>query len=136
MTARDRKRLGASDQRLIEKVDRVLQTMAAIDAPMMVTGGARTASQQRALYVMGRSKPGKIVTNADGVNRKSQHQRGRAADLCFLTPEGEPTWEGPWDLLGATAEQEGLVWGGTWRSFPDRPHVELPEDVPEGTVRA
>jgi hypothetical protein len=45
------------------------------------------------------------------------------------------TWEGPWDLLGAYAKGLGLRWGGDFKvhrngrlvSWPDLPHVELPE---------
>ena len=43
-----------------------------------VTSGFRTVEKQQSLYAQGRTKPGKIVTNADGVISKSNHQSGCA----------------------------------------------------------
>lgn len=129
MTARDRARLGASDQRLIDAVAKLSALMTAQGHPIMVTDGVRTTAQQILLYKQGREVPGPRVTNCDGVRVKSEHQRGRAADCCFLTPDGQPTWEGPWQLYGDTAEDCGLEWGGRWKKRPDKPHVQLPKDA-------
>ena len=51
-----------------------------------ITDGVRTTAQQQALYAQGRTTAGKIVTNADGVKSKSNHQLkddgyGHAVDL-------------------------------------------------------
>ena len=95
----------------------------------VITQGVRTAGQQAALYAIGRTRPGKIVTNCDGARRKSAHQVkpdgfGHAVDLAWHNGR-TITWDGPWDRLGALARAEGLVWGGDWVTFPDRLHVEL-----------
>ncbi len=131
VTERDRKRLGASDARLIAAVDLVLMDMAAAGSPMFVVSGARTTGEQIVLYAQGRTTPGVIVTKADGVHVKSNHQRGRAADCAFV--DTAPFAEShPWKLYADTAQRYGLVAGYYWKT-PDRPHVELPE-LPEGTL--
>lgn len=117
--------------RLVVAVTRILNASAELGFPMVVTAGVRSTAQQQALYAQGRTVPGKIVTNADGVRKKSHHQTkadgfGYAVDMAFLVDE-RPSWaeEHPWDLYGAMAKALGLTWGGEWESFPDRPHVEL-----------
>lgn len=116
------------------KITQVLTAMAALNCPMRVCQGVRTAEQQQDLYAQGRSLPGKIVTNADGFKVKSNHQVhadgfGHAVDCCFMT--GEPFGEKqPWSLYGAAVKAVGLNWGGSWTSFQDRPHAELPDGTP------
>ena len=117
---------------LTDKVTRMLHALAELGFPMMVTDGVRTLAQQQALYAQGRSKPGKIVTNADGVRVKSNHQPkpdgyGHAVDCCFLV-DGKPSWDGtlPWKLYGEMAKALGLSWGGDWKSITDKPHIEMP----------
>lgn len=117
---------------LVDKVTRILCAMAELGHPMMVTDGVRSLKAQRALYAQGRTKPGKIVTHADGVSVKSNHQPkadgfGHAVDCCFLV-DGKPSWAEahPWRLYGEMAKALDLSWGGDWKRFPDRPHVELP----------
>lgn len=119
-------RLAGVHPDLLAKVLRIMNALAELGAPVMVTQGVRTVAEQRALYAKGRTAPGKIVTHCDGVKKKSNHQLGRAVDFAFLDAAGKPTWDGPWTLLGAMAEHQELVWGGHWRTIVDRPHVELP----------
>ena len=123
---------------LVEKVTRILRAMAVLGHPMMVTDGARSTEEQQELYARGRTKPGKIVTYADGVQRKSNHQPkadgyGYAVDCCFLVDvdgdgPDDPSWaeKHPWALYGAMAKALGLRWGGDFKSLLDRPHVEMP----------
>ena len=97
---------------------------------IVLTQGVRSVAQQQALYAQGRYKPGKIVTNCDGLVKVSNHQPkedgyGYAVDVAWRTERGDITWEGPWETLGMMAEAYGLQWGGRWASFPDRPHLEL-----------
>jgi peptidoglycan LD-endopeptidase CwlK len=106
------------------KVLAVLKRMEDLGHPMMVTDGFRTTEQQQKLFAQGRSSPGKIVTHADGIKVKSNHQSGRAVDCCFLI-EGKPSWDErlPWSLYGRIAKEHGLQWGGDWKR-PDKPHIE------------
>lgn len=132
MTDHDTAKLAGVHPYLVERVGRVLSAMDALGHPMMVCDGVRTADQQRALYAQGRSKPGNIVTKADGVTTKSNHQPhadglGHAVDCAFVV-NGQPSWDvsKPWKAYGACAESVGLSWGGDWASLHDLPHVELP----------
>jgi peptidoglycan L-alanyl-D-glutamate endopeptidase CwlK len=116
--------------KLVEKVKRILFALAELGHPMIVTDGPRTRAQQAELYAQGRTKPGKIVTYADGVTSLSNHQVrsdgfGYAVDCAFLV-KGKPAWpeDGPWKLYGEAAKSQGLRWGGDWKK-PDRPHIEL-----------
>ena len=117
--------------KLVEKVERMLKGMEAWGHPMLIVEGVRTAKRQAELYAQGRTKPGKIVTQLDGVTKKSNHQVkedgfGYAVDLCFVV-DGQPSWDDahPWKVMGAMAQHLGLIWGGAWVRFVDRPHVEL-----------
>jgi len=106
---------------------------------IVLTQGVRSVAQQQSLYALGRFKPGKIVTNCDGLVRVSNHQPkldgyGYAVDVAWRTAHGDITWEGPWSTLGQLAIAHGLVWGGNWLNFPDRPHLELPPSFAAPTV--
>src|SRR5690348_5290934 len=116
---------------LVAKVTRLLEAMNLLGHPMIVTDGVRAVEQQLALYAHGRTKPGKIVTYDDGVEKRSHHQvhvdgYGHAVDCTFLDDHGQPTWDDakPWALYGACAKSLGLIWGGDWK-MADRPHIEL-----------
>jgi peptidoglycan L-alanyl-D-glutamate endopeptidase CwlK len=133
MTPRDTARLVGVHPSLVERVARVLDAMAALGHPMLVVDGRRTADQQASLYAKGRTKPGAIVTHADGVRMRSNHQAhtdgfGYAVDLAFLV-DGRASWDiaQPWQAFGACAEALGLTWGGRWTRLADLPHVELPK---------
>lgn len=115
---------------LVSKIQDVLKQMAAAGHPMRPCQGLRTGAYQAQLYAQGRTLPGHIVTNCDGVKRKSRHQAaqdglGHAIDCCFegLDPFGESQ---PWGAYGAAVRASGLTWGGDFRSLVDRPHAELP----------
>ena len=113
---------------LLAKIDRVLAAMTIVGHPMRIVQGVRTAEAQHALWLQGRELPGRRVTNADGYQRKSNHQVkadgfGWAVDCCFTT--GEPFGETqPWDLYGLLGKTVGLVWGGDWKK-PDWDHLEM-----------
>lgn len=102
----------------------------------IITDGIRSTEEQRKLYNQGRTTPGKIVTNADGVNNKSNHQvksdgYGYAVDLY-------PFYNGSAQLndakslkiisdhIKSIAKELGVnvQWGGDWK-FKDYPHFEL-----------
>lgn len=105
--------------------------MASLGFPMKVVQAVRTVEEQARLYAQGRTTPGKIVTNADGLTHKSRHQvaadgYGHAVDCAFLNAGGGVIWEGPWRLYGEMGKALGLVWGGDFHALVDRPHLELP----------
>lgn len=112
-------------------VQRLLNVMALLGHPMIVTDGLRTTEQQQLLYAQGRTAPGHIVTQADGVSVRSNHQMhtdgyGHAVDCAFLV-DGAPSWNDAlhWRLYGEVGKALGCKWGGDWHT-PDRPHLEYP----------
>lgn len=136
LRSRDLSRLEPMAEDFRAAVLRVLSDMDAAGYPMMVTDGARTDERQAELFAQGRTTPGPIVTYADGVRNRSNHQlrgdgKAYAVDCAFVVArEDDPesftvTWDGPWALYGQTAQNHGLSWGGLWH-HPDNPHIEWP----------
>lgn len=102
----------------------------------IITDGIRSTEEQRKLYNQGRTTPGKIVTNADGVNNKSNHQvktdgYGYAVDLYpFYNGSAQlndaKSLKVISDHIKSVAKELGVnvQWGGDWK-FKDYPHFEL-----------
>jgi hypothetical protein len=58
----------------------------------------------------------------------SKHCKGIACDIVPVI-DGGLRWDAEdkiWALVGSSAKAHGLTWGGTWKKFVDKPHVELP----------
>ena len=108
---------------LVEKVKKLIELASKAGHLLLVTQAFRSVAQQNALYAQGRTKPGKIVTNAKG--GQSNHNKGEAVDLAFIV-QGEVSWEDSLYLkIGFWAKAVGLKWGGDWKSIKDKPHVEI-----------
>lgn len=119
---------------LILKINKVLAAMKDLGYPMKIVQGLRSTAQQQALFNQGRTTPGKIVTNADGVKVRSNHQAnsidllGHAVDVAFIPTSTRPDMfdlKWPWQLYGIMGETLGLVWGGRFK-IVDLDHMELP----------
>lgn len=98
-----------------------------------IVQGYRSIAEQDALYAMGRTKPGKIVTNAKG--GRSFHNYGLAIDFAFLVKDkGAISWDikKDWDcdMISDWLEvvqifiKAGWTWGGNFKSIKDNPHFE------------
>jgi peptidoglycan LD-endopeptidase CwlK len=103
----------------------------------------RTLAEQEALYAQGRTKPGKIVTNAKA--GWSYHNYGLAVDIVMIhDKDGNGSYEtASWDQTidldgdGISDWQEvvtifkahGWAWGGDWK-FKDAPHFEKTFGIP------
>lgn len=109
------------DPKFAQKLSLFEKTLAAHGIKVILTWGYRSIESQNALYAKGRTTPGNIVTNARG--GYSWHNFGLAADYAFVI-NGKVTWNGPWDTFGKIAKECGLEWGGSWKTFKDRPHVQ------------
>ena len=120
------KRLQQLHPALATAVRAMIADLAAQGTVVEVVQGLRTFAEQDALYAKGRTTPGAIVTQARG--GESNHNYGLAVDLCPFTGD-KPDWNAPmtvWAAIGAAAAARGLEWGGQWKKFLDKPHVQLP----------
>jgi hypothetical protein len=87
--------------------------------PTKIISGFRDPEKQDQLYAQGRSAPGPVVTNAPGGS--SLHNYGRAADLAPL----EGSRADMYAALRETTPDNGLTWGGNFKSLYDPGHVQL-----------
>lgn len=96
-----------------------------------IVQGLRTFAEQDELYAQGRTKPGKIVSNARG--GYSNHNYGFAIDFCLLHANGTISWDQYEDadkdgqkdwievvnIFKSHQFEAGLYW-----KFVDPPHLE------------
>lgn len=83
----------------------------------------RSNVEQDGLYAIGRTLPGKKVTNAKG--GESWHNFRAAFDFV-PTVYGKPQWNNK-DLYlkcGEIAESCGLEWAGRWKTFKETAHCQ------------
>lgn len=127
-----------------------LDACRAVDIDVLITSTFRDYDSQRELYAQGRTKPGKIVTNANA--GYSMHNFRCAFDVVPLR-FGKPVWgtkgngidEDPtdddkddlelWQRIGAIGESVGLEWGGNWTNFPDMPHFQFTSGLTMAQLR-
>lgn len=101
----------------------LIQTAATNGITIKVISGTRTYDEQNALYEQGRSKAGRIVTNARG--GYSNHNFGIAFDIGVFEGARYIEESPAYKALGALGMQLGLEWGGNWKSIQDEPHFQL-----------
>lgn len=89
---------------------------------LLIFSTYRDAESQAALYAQGRSKPGRIVTNAKGGD--SYHNWRVAFDVVPLV-NGKAMWDGPWEPIAAIGRSLGFEYGGDWVTFKDADHFQL-----------
>lgn len=110
---------------------------------LRITEARRSNDRQAWLYSIGRKnshpQTGSEVILTKAPAGSSNHETGRAFDVAPMRPSklGTPdfapqTWyDTPfWSQIAAIGKQCGLVWGGDIPGLHDRPHFELPKDVP------
>src|SRR5258706_185859 len=93
---------------------------AAINAKII--GGTRTFAEQDELFAQGRTKPGKIVTNAKG--GFSNHNFGIAWDIGIFKGTAFLAESPQYDEAGQIGKALGLEWGGEFSSIIDKPHFQ------------
>lgn len=111
---------------VLAATERLIERTFAQGVPIVITQGLRTIAEQNELYAQGRTKPGKIVTNARG--GYSNHNFGVAIDFVLLMPDGKSvSWEinDNWMTVVRIAKELGFDWGGDWLKFKDYPHLEM-----------
>ena len=129
MNKRSETVLAKVNPELANRVRAAADALAANNTFLLVVSGLRTAQEQDALYAQGRTAPGHIVTNARA--GQSMHNYGLAVDIVpFLQGEaGTLNWSPntpQFRAMVAALESNDLVWGGSWKSFPDDDHFQMP----------
>ncbi|MDR2592991.1 MAG: M15 family metallopeptidase [Chitinispirillales bacterium] len=92
------------------------------DLPLLITAGFRSREEQDALYSLGRTEPGKIVTKAKGSEYASPHQWAIAVDFCSAK-DGYNN-EAFFMTVAELAESVGFEAGARWVNFRDLPHLQ------------
>ncbi|WP_404276711.1 M15 family metallopeptidase [Exiguobacterium undae] len=132
--------LERADRKLTKEMDpdvsaitrSVITELAAEGLPIGVAHAFRTKQEQDALFAIGRTRPGKIVTYARG--GASNHNFGVAVDLFFYAAGGKRAdFLAPPDprlnRLVQAMKRYKMQWGGDWGNFPDYPHFQLYDAV-------
>jgi peptidoglycan L-alanyl-D-glutamate endopeptidase CwlK len=126
MDAASEANLAKINPQLADRIRLMAADLRAQGITIRATSSYRTFAEQNALYAQGRTKPGSIVTNARG--GQSLHNYGLAVDVVPLNSKGQPDWNVPssvWQKIGAAGKNQGMEWGGDWKSFVDRPHFQM-----------
>ena len=110
-----------------ERAQQLMELAQAEGIEILVTSTLRSFEEQAELFAIGRTKPGEKVTNAKA--GESWHNFGLAFDVVPLV-NGKAVWDSPfWNRIGELGKQAGLVWGGDFQSFKDKPHFEFHPDL-------
>ena len=108
--------------------------LAPFHASVIITCTYRNDDEQAALYAIGRSLPGKKITNAkpgESKHNKRDAKTGKPAAEAFdiaIIVDGKLNWDinhRVWQLAGEVGEQLGLEWAGRWIRFKEGPHFQL-----------
>jgi len=107
-----------------DRAEKMIQGCKAVGIDLLVTSTYRDNASQEALYAQGRTKPGKIVTNARA--GQSFHNYRCAFDVVPLR-HGKPVWDSKdpvWQIIGQIGKKCGLEWAGDWKRFKEFPHFQ------------
>ena len=122
---------------LIDHIQKLMGIMDRIGHPVFIVEAWRSPERQAALYALGRTEPGAIVTNAPPGESKHEHtESGRpcahAIELAFETSGLSPWDEShPWGTLRMAAVELCRLraiskWdAASGRFYGDRPHFEI-----------
>jgi peptidoglycan LD-endopeptidase CwlK len=102
-----------------------------------IISGHRTPEDQFELFKKGRvfkngkwvkSGQGGVVTNLDGFSKLSYHNYlpCLSLDIGIFKNGVYVEADGPYAKVKFGADKFGLEWGGSWTSFVDRPHIQIP----------
>jgi len=111
--------------KVMEKAKDFLAKCAEQGIDVLIYCTYRSQAEQAELYAIGRTTPGKIVTNAKP--GYSYHNWGLAFD-CVPLINGKPMWDSKnpmWQKLGELGKSVGLEWAGDWKKFKEYPHFQL-----------
>ena len=102
---------------------------------ILITSTWRDNAAQNALYAQGRTKPGRIVTNARAGS--SFHNYKLAFDFVPIV-NGKAQWNdlATFKRAGAIGERLGLDWAGRWISFKELAHLQWSGGLSLAQLRA
>lgn len=102
---------------------------------VLITSTYRDNESQNALYEQGRTKAGRIVTNAKA--GQSFHNYQLAFDFVPIM-NGKAMWNDirTFRKLGELGESLGLTWAGRWKSFPEMAHMQWTGGLTLAQLRA
>lgn len=118
---------------------------------VLVTSTERDNEAQNDLFAQGRTKPGKIVTNARGGYSWHNHKCavdvapkrdgviiwGTKGDGIDLDDSDDHTDDRElWERVAAHGEAAGLEWAGRWVSFKEFAHFQYTGGLPMAQMRA
>ncbi len=106
-----------------------------------ITSTYRSLKEQEALYLQGRASLEEVnrarslvglrpITQVENrivtYLRESPHNYGLAFDFVPLR-NGKPVWNDNalWERCGKMIRKLNLEWGGDWKDFQDKPHVQV-----------
>ena len=129
-------------QQLLEIYEEICESLTG-RAQCRFTEVLRSAKRQDELYAQGRSKPGKIVTNAKAW--ESFHQYGLALDICLILDGKEASWDrvtdfdrdgiADWMECVRIFKSHGWEWAGEWKTFREAPHFQCTFGIPIKTLK-
>ena len=90
---------------------------------VLVTQTVRDKEYQEYLYAQGRTRPGSIVTNGRTPTFHADNV-GCAFDFCKNIKGHEYDDNAFFHKAAALAKGMGFSWGGDWKSFVDKPHIQ------------
>ena len=99
---------------------------------LILTCTYRSVAEQNKCYQQGRTKPGRIITNIDGIKKKSMHnyRPSRAFDFAIMR-NGKCVWDyryfnSLWLFFREAKLTKKVSWGRDWTgtSFKDYPHIQ------------
>lgn len=119
-------------EQIIDRIDN--ESNGEIKAKVLSTN--RTPQEQFELFKKGREfrngnwvkiRGGRHVTNIDGFSKMSRHNYlpSLACDFGLFRGGKYLLDDASYNIIGLAAKDAGLNWGGDWRSFKDKPHVQL-----------
>jgi len=120
--ARSEKNIKTLVPKAQEKAREFLQAVRDAGINAKIIDGSRTFKEQDALFAIGRTKPGHIVTKARG--GFSNHNFGVAWDIGIFEGTKFITESSLYDKAGGIGKDQGLEWGGDFNSIIDKPHFQ------------
>ena len=102
---------------------------------LLVTSTYRDNESQNALYAQGRTKAGRIVTNARA--GYSFHNYRLAFDVVPIV-NGKPQWNDmrTFQKIGNIGKSVGLEWAGDWKNFREYAHFQWTGGLSLAQLRA